>query len=218
MEALNAAGLTPLSVLSDRRTEQRKSGGAISFSAVAQLRNNPNFTNNSLNIVEERISRTIRGGFVFLSSVFGTGLAAKALTYEEALEQSGTTPAPPDFDASGAIDGIANFVGENPLVIGGGIAVLAVPLVISQLFGKSKPWGIESAKTAYAKLADDEGAQLLDIRPPSELRQVGSPDIRGLKKKPVTVHYKGEDKPGFLKKLSLKIKEPENTTLFVLDK
>jgi chitinase domain-containing protein 1 len=47
---------------------------------------------------------------------------------------------------------------------------------------------------------------------------VGSPDIRGLRKKPVPIVYEGEDKPGFLKKLSLKFKEPENTTLFILDK
>ncbi|KAJ6679802.1 RHODANESE-LIKE DOMAIN-CONTAINING PROTEIN 4 CHLOROPLASTIC [Salix purpurea] len=61
-------------------------------------------------------------------------------------------------------------------------------------------------------------AQLLDIRLPVEFRQVGSPDIRGLSKKPVPIVYEGEDKPGFLKKLSLKFKEPENTTLFILDK
>ncbi|MCD9641396.1 Rhodanese-like domain-containing protein 4, chloroplastic [Datura stramonium] len=66
--------------------------------------------------------------------------------------------------------------------------------------------------------SNDAGAQLLDIRAPAELREVGSPDIRDLKKKPVTVVYKGEDKPGFLKKLSLKFKEPEKTTLFILDK
>ncbi|KAJ0042385.1 hypothetical protein Pint_17335 [Pistacia integerrima] len=65
---------------------------------------------------------------------------------------------------------------------------------------------------------EDGSAQLLDIRPPSEFRQVGSPDVRGLGKKPVSIVYKGEDKPGFLKKLSLKFKDPENTTLFILDK
>lgn len=216
MEALNAVGLTPISVFSDRRTEQRKNLGFHSF---PQFKNYPNFTTNSLNL-EEGISRSLRGGLAFLSTVLGTGLA-KALTYEEALEQSASTAAPTtvDFDAAGVLDSISSFIGENPVVIGGGaVAIVAVPLVISQLLSKPKPWGVESAKTAYAKLSDDAGAQLLDIRPPSELRQVGSPDIRGLKKKPLTIPYKGEDKPGFLKKLSLKIKEPENTTLFVLDK
>lgn len=217
MEGLNAAGLTPLSVLSDRRTEQRKNLG---FRPFPQFKNYPNLTTNSLNL-EEGISRSLRGGLALLSSVLGIGTGlAKALTYEEALEQSASTTSPtlPEFDAAGVLDSISNFVVENPLVIGGGAAIVAVPLVISQLLSKPKPWGVESAKTAYAKLADDAGAQLLDIRPPSELRQVGSPDIRGLEKKPVTIPYKGEDKPGFLKKLSLKIKEPENTTLFVLDK
>ncbi|KAL6128588.1 hypothetical protein ACLB2K_071943 [Fragaria x ananassa] len=83
---------------------------------------------------------------------------------------------------------------------------------------KPKPFGVESAKSAYAKLGEDANALLVDIRAPGEIRQVGSPDIRGLGKKAVPIVYKGEDKPGFLKKLSLKFKEPENTTLFILDK
>ncbi|KAJ6710350.1 RHODANESE-LIKE DOMAIN-CONTAINING PROTEIN 4 CHLOROPLASTIC [Salix koriyanagi] len=61
-------------------------------------------------------------------------------------------------------------------------------------------------------------AQLLDIRAAVDFRQVGSPDIKGLSKKPASIVYKSEDKPGFLKKLSLKFKEPENITLFILDK
>ncbi|MCD7470480.1 hypothetical protein HAX54_010390 [Datura stramonium] len=91
------------------------------------------------------------------------------------------------------------FASENPLIIAGGFAALALPIVLFHVPGKPPP-------------------ALLDIRAPAELREVGSPDIRDLKKKPVTVVYKGEDKPGFLKKLSLKFKEPEKTTLFILDK
>lgn len=152
-----------------------------------------------------------------LSSVFSTGFA-RAVTYEEALQQSASTGDPSDFEVGALLDSVSNFVVENPAVIAGGAAILAVALVLSQLFGESKPWGIETAKNAYAKLGDDANAQLLDIRAPVDLRQVGGPDIRGLSKKPVQVVYKGEDKLGFLKKLALKFKEPENTTLFILDK
>lgn len=221
MEALNAVGLTltPLSVLPEKRTEPRK---YLPSYKVPQLKNFPtllNSSSNSANLAEGLPKRIGGGGLVLLSSVLGSGLA-KALTYEEALQQSvGETTFDIDaFDASGVIDTVTNLVQDNPLVVAGGVAILAVPLLLSQVFGKSKPWGVESAKSAYGKLADDASAQLLDIRPPVELRKVGSPDIRGLKKKPVSVAYKGEDKLGFLKKLSLKFKEPENTTLLILDK
>ncbi|KAK2995528.1 hypothetical protein RJ640_003956 [Escallonia rubra] len=214
MEALNAVGLTPISVLSDRRTEPRKISSLPTASPL-KLSFSANFITNPPNI-SEGISRSFHGGLVLISSVFNTGLA-KALTYDEALQQSVST-SDSGFDVSGVLDGIINFGVENPAVIVGGAAVLALPLVLSQVFGKPKPWGVESARSAYAKLGEDATAQLLDIRAPAELRQVGTPDIRGLKKKPVTVLYKGEDKPGFLKKLALKFKEPENTTLFILDK
>lgn len=219
MEVLNAVNLTPLSVLSEKRTEPRK---ILTFQTIPQLKNCPTLARFSSNPADLTVvlPKTIGGGLVLLSSVLGSGLA-KALTYEEALQQSiGESPTLDldAFDVSGVIDSFTNFVVENPLVVGGGVAILAVPLLLSQVLGKSKPWGVESAKAAYAKLADDASAQLLDIRPPVELRKVGSPDIRGLKKKPVAVAYKSDDKLGFLKKLSLKFKEPENTTLFILDK
>lgn len=152
---------------------------------------------------------------MLLSSVLSPGLA-KALTYEEAL--SAGTSAAGDFDGNGVVDGVISFATENPAVVAGGAAILAVPLILFQLLNKPKSWGVESAKSAYAKLGDDPNTQLLDIRAPGESRKVGSPDIRGLGKKPVSIFYKGEDKQGFLKRLSLKFKEPENTTLFILDK
>ncbi|KAG6437653.1 hypothetical protein SASPL_102574 [Salvia splendens] len=204
MEALNAAGLSPLSVLA-KTTKPRKH---LSAATIPQFKiQNP--TENVLSSV----SRKLQCGLVVLSSVMSSELA-KALTYEEALQQTTT-----GSDTGGVLDSVISFATDNPLIIGGGLVGLAVPLVVSQLFSKPKPWGVETAKNAYAKLGgDDANAQLLDIRAPSDLKESGSPNIRGLKKKPVTVAYKGEDKSGFLSKLSLKFKDPENTTLFILDK
>ncbi|CAL8123602.1 unnamed protein product [Prunus armeniaca] len=215
MEALNAASLTPLSVLGDRKKEPRKFPSLPTISL-------PKFSNStSLSTTpqasQESSSRSFHGGLLLLSSVFNTGFA-KALTYEEALGQSVSTFTGGDLEASGILDNVTAFVTENPAVIAGGFAILAVPLVLSQVLKPPKPWGVDTARSAYAKLGDDANAQLLDIRSPAEFRQVGTPDVRGLGKKAVPIVYKGEDKPAFLKKLSLKFKEPENTTLFVLDK
>ncbi|KAI9399935.1 hypothetical protein POPTR_002G169100v4 [Populus trichocarpa] len=182
MKALNAASLTPLSVLCERRAETRKS---LSLPTVSPLKlSHSDSLSASRSAAQECLSRTLHGGVVLLSSVLSTGLA-RALTYEEALEKP-ASPFSSDFDVNGILDGFIKFGSENPTII--------------------------------AALGDDAKAQLLDIRATVEFRQVGSPDISGLSKKPASIVYKSEDKPGFLKKLSLKFKEPENTTLFILDK
>lgn len=204
MEALNASVvLKPISVL---KQEPKKHS---SFPTIPHFKfSKPQFYGGTSSLV-------------LISSVFNSAFA-KALTYEEALSQSTTASessfSTPDVDVTGVIDSIINFGVENPAVLAGGASLLALPLILSQVFGKSKPWGVQTARVAYEKLSDDGNAQLLDIRPNSEIRAVGSPDIRGLKKKPITVAYNGDDKQGFLKKLALKFKEPENTTLFILDK
>ncbi|KAG8475152.1 hypothetical protein CXB51_032002 [Gossypium anomalum] len=154
----------------------------------------------------------LHGGIVLLSSVFPTTLA-KALSYDEALQQTTTS-----FSSDGVLDSVVNFISDNPTVVAGGAVALAVPLILSQVLKGSKPWGIETARSAYGKLGEDPNAQLLDIRGPKEFKDVGSPDIKCFGKKPVSIAFNGEDKLGFLKKLDLKFKEPENTTLFIIDK
>ncbi|RZC70845.1 hypothetical protein C5167_035633 [Papaver somniferum] len=209
MEALNASSLTPVSVLSDRRTKPRKASSLLSIPQLSFLKSStPN--------ASSALSKSLNRGLVALSSVLSSGFA-KALTYEEALQQSVSTDnSDIDFDI---VDNAVKFVTENPAIIIGGFALLGLPLVLSQVFSKKpKAWGLESAKNSYSKLAEDGNAQLLDIRAAAEIKKMGSPDIRGLKKKPVSIVYRGDDKPGFLKKLSLKFKEPENTTLLILDK
>ncbi|KAB1219598.1 Rhodanese-like domain-containing protein 4, chloroplastic [Morella rubra] len=215
MEALNAACSSPLSVLCDRKKELRKIS-SLPITSPLKFSNSPTFSPIP-STLKEFLPRSFQGGLVLLSSVLNTGLA-RSLSYEEALQQSVNTSTATEFDANGVLDSVLSFGTENPALIAAGAAILVVPLVLSQVLNKPKPWGVESAKNAYAKLGDDANSQLLDIRAPMEFRQVGSPDIRNLRKRPLSIAYKGKDKPGFLKKLSLKFKEPENTTLFILDK
>ncbi|KAH6789287.1 thylakoid rhodanese-like protein [Perilla frutescens var. frutescens] len=212
MEALYAVGVKPLPILA-KQAEPKKN---LSFFSVSPSKNQ-SFPNSSSSNCVVSVSRTLNGGLVLFSSFLSSGLA-KALTFDEALQQSLSSSSISDFDVGGVIDSAIRFAAENPIIVGGGAAVVAVPLVVAQLLSRAKPWGVESAKVAYAKLGDDANAQLLDIRSTVEIKQAGSPDIRGLKKKPLAVVYNGDDKPGFLKKLNLKFKEPGNTTLFILDR
>ncbi|XWS32059.1 hypothetical protein CRYUN_Cryun23aG0128500 [Craigia yunnanensis] len=215
MKALNAASFTPLPVLYERRTDTRKVS-SLSIASPLKLPNSAAYIKTPPTL-QECLSRSLHGGIVLLASVLPSGFA-RALSYEEALQQTTGFSSSFVFDPNGIIDSVVSFITENPTVIAGGTVVLAVPLILSQLLKNSKPWGVESARSAYAKLGDDATAQLLDIRALKEFREVGSPDIRGFGKKPVSIAFKSEDKPGFLKKLSLKFKEPENTTLFIIDK
>lgn len=215
MEALNSLGLTPISVLSDRRTEPRKIPSISVF--PVKLPNSANLSIKPPSLPESLSKKlSLNGGLVLLSSVLNAGVAG-ALTYEEALEQS-TSTSTSGGDSDSGLNSVISFGTENPAVVFGGVAVLAIFLVLSQVTKKPTTFGVRSARNAYAKLGEDENAQLLDIRTPSQFRLVGTPDIRGLQKKPVCVMYKGEDKQGFLKKLALKFKEPEKTTLYILDK
>ncbi|KAJ6792370.1 rhodanese-like domain-containing protein 4, chloroplastic [Iris pallida] len=201
MEVLNAAGLTPLSLPNNKPTSRR---------AVDHRR-----------LFLAKLSRPLTGGLAALSSVFLSNGLSRALTYEEALSQSFTSSSSDSagFDIGLFLDGVLKFGSENPLLIGGGAAALAIPVVLSRvLLSEPKPWGVVSAKAAYAKLAEEGDAALLDIRGGRESKEVGSPDLRGLKKKVVAIAYRGEDKTGFLKKLSLRFKDPGSTTLFILDK
>lgn len=196
MDVLNAAGLTPISL---PKYPDRKKSFPFKF---------PNPT------TSESLAKSFGSGLALLNLSY----SAKALTYEEALGQQIVSGSSFDFDIGQLLDGVIKFAVENPAVVAGGTIGLALPLVLSLVFQGSKAWGVESAKIAYSKLAGEGEAQLLDIRERKDFNEVGSPDLRSLKKKAVSITYREDDKPGFLKKLALRFKDPANTTLFVLDK
>ncbi|PWZ23848.1 Rhodanese-like domain-containing protein 4, chloroplastic [Zea mays] len=173
----------------------------------------------------------LRGGLARLSAALGLAHAgagagaalAAPLSYEEMLRLSSDSGG----DVGGfalpelGLDGLVDFVNENPLVVAAGVAAIAVPLLLAQLLGgggSSKPYSVLSAKAAYQRLLEEPDAQLVDIRPLKDAREAGTPDLKEAKKKAAAVPYNGEDKNGFLKKLTLKFKDPENTTLIILDK
>ncbi|KAK1284864.1 hypothetical protein QJS10_CPB20g02043 [Acorus calamus] len=213
MEVLNATDLKPLTVHRPTISIDRKTTPKKLFSFKFPKPTIPN----AVSTLSVSLSRAL----VLLSSVAGA-TAAKALTYEEALNQSMSSSSvfggSDGFDIGGFIDRLVRFGSENPPVIAGGAAVVALPLILGQIFKNPKPYGVESVKSAYAKISEDPEAQLLDIREGKEFKESGSPDIRGLKKKAVSITYRGDDKVGFLKKLELKFKDPGSTTLFIIDK
>ncbi|XP_066341833.1 rhodanese-like domain-containing protein 4A, chloroplastic [Miscanthus floridulus] len=77
--------------------------------------------------------------------------------------------------------------------------------------GSSKPYVIVSARAGYQLLLEELNAQLIDIRPLKDARDAITPDLKEAKKKVAAMLYNGEDKNGFMKKLTLRFKDLENT-------
>ncbi|RCV04602.1 hypothetical protein SEVIR_1G013200v4 [Setaria viridis] len=179
---------------------------------------------------QPRATSGLRGGLARLSGALVLSHAGAALavplSYEEALRLSSDSGGDggefaltlPDL----GLDGLVDFVTENPIVIAASVAAVALPLLLGQLLGGggggSKSYAVVSARTAYQRLLEEPGVQLVDIRALKDAREAGAPDLREAKKKAAAVPYNGEDKNGFLKKLALRFKDPENTTLIIIDK
>jgi chitinase domain-containing protein 1 len=187
----------------------------------------------------------LRGGLARLSTALilahgavAAGAARALPSYEETLRLGsdsgggGDAFSVPDISLDGlslpdlpdlGLDGLVDFVTENPVVVAASVAGIALPLVLARVLGGGggggfKPYSVVSARAAYQRLLEEPDAQLVDIRPLKDARQAGAPDLREAKKKAVAVPYNGEDKNGFLKKLALRFKDPENTKLIILDK
>lgn len=156
---------------------------------------------------------------IIWNTLFNPARSASALTYEEAVQQgvsSSPTEAPADLDLNGITDTVLSFTAENSVAIIAGVVLVGLPLVLTRILSNPKTWGTVSAEDAYSKLGDDPEAQLVDIRTVQDIREVGSPDIRILKKRVAQIVY--EDDESFLQKVSAKFKDPTNTTLYILDK
>lgn len=104
----------------------------------------------------------------------------------------------PDIDTSG----FTSFIAENPIIVGGGAFLLALPFGIQALFNIANGGGgsagakATTPDKALEALSEDISVILVDIRSKAEAGQQGSPDLRSVKRRaislPLTKLVKGE--------------------------
>ncbi|CBI23335.3 unnamed protein product, partial [Vitis vinifera] len=110
---------------------------------------------------------------------------------------------------------IDDFFNRNPFFVAGVTFIWLVVVPLTQEY--LKKFKFISAINAFRKLRDDPNAQLLDIRDGKSLAYLGSPNLKILNKGVVQVQFSQDDEDAFLKVVSTKFADPNNTTVCVLD-
>ncbi|CAK9139447.1 unnamed protein product [Ilex paraguariensis] len=110
---------------------------------------------------------------------------------------------------------VDDFFNRNPFFVAGVTFIWLVVIPLTQEY--LQKYKFVSAIDAFRKLRDDPSTQLLDIRDKKSLGYLGSPNLKILNKGVVQVEFSEGDGEGFVKKVLEKFREPENTTICVLD-
>ena len=85
--------------------------------------------------------------------------------------------------------GLEDYVSQNPAVVAAGVAVVAIGLVIARLVGQGvTPKKITAAK-AFDMLSKDDSITFVDLRSKAEVNETGSPDLRSIKMKTISLPY-----------------------------
>ena len=84
---------------------------------------------------------------------------------------------------------LEDYISQNPALVAAGVAVVAIGLVIARLVGQGVKANKISAAKAFDLLSKDPSIIFVDLRSKAELNETGSPDLRSLKKKTVSLPY-----------------------------
>lgn len=85
--------------------------------------------------------------------------------------------------------GLEDYVSQNPAIVAAGVAVVAIGLVIARLVGQGVSAKKISAAKAFDMLSEDDSITFVDLRSKAELNETGSPDLRSIKKKTISLPY-----------------------------
>ncbi len=105
----------------------------------------------------------------------------------------------PDVQLPSLPSGLADSLLDNPLLVVGGLALLAIPLIAIGLTGSgSKVKGVSAAK-ALDELANNPSAVIIDLRSKADVKEEGSPDLRSVKARLTSLPFTKVTDGGFFK-------------------
>ncbi|XP_027092199.1 uncharacterized protein [Coffea arabica] len=110
---------------------------------------------------------------------------------------------------------VDDFFNKNPFFVAGVVFIWLVVVPLGQEYFRK--YKFISAIDAFRKLRDDPNYQLLDIRDEKSLDFLNSPNLKILNKSVLQVAFSEGDEEGFLRQVLEKFKEPDKTTVCVLD-
>lgn len=94
---------------------------------------------------------------------------------------------------------IANILGDsnvNPILLLGAVAAVAVPALLFQALNPGSTVKGSSPGNVVATLTEESRAQLLDIRSAADVKAEGSPDLKGTKRRALSLPYTRVAKDG----------------------
>lgn len=87
--------------------------------------------------------------------------------------------------------GIVDLISDNPILVGGGAFLLALPFGINALLNAGAGAGVKPTSVARTleALEEDPRVTLVDIRSKAEIKAQGSPDLRAVKRSAVSLPF-----------------------------
>lgn len=85
--------------------------------------------------------------------------------------------------------GLEDYISQNPAIVSAGVAVVAIGLLIARLVGQGVTAKKITAAKAFDMLSKDDSITFVDLRSKAELNETGSPDLRSIKRKTISLPY-----------------------------
>eukprot|EP00897_Mesotaenium_endlicherianum_P001668 jgi/Mesen1/1529/ME000133S00540 len=123
-----------------------------------------------------------------------------------------------------ALDSTVASFQDNPVLLAGGAAAVIVPTILFFLLNRKGYAGDLSAEDAFSLLQNDASSILLDIRSKDDIAETGSPSLKSIRKKVISIPFEIEadgavlDDPNFAERVGSKRGLSQDSVVLIIDK
>lgn len=133
-----------------------------------------------------------------------------------AAETAAASPSSDKINLEEILVSIDDFFNRNPFFVSGCAFVWLIVIPVAEYYLKKYKYIF--AIDAFRKLRDDPTVQLLDIRDAKAVAALESPSLNYMNKGVVQVEFDAANEAAFVKKVKESFKDPESTSICILDK